>query len=154
MTLTPLDLLVLPGLASAATRSVGRAIDSLIPGGSGFADKLSSAQKKQDQLPVDLGKGLDLDLTPEQLGRIADAVDRAEAEGADSAIVMIDDMALQVDVTMRTIRGQIDQDGGINTQIDSIVYAKPANASSSIAGPDGLISNPDVRQIIADTQAA
>ncbi|PHQ80162.1 MAG: hypothetical protein COB69_06510 [Phycisphaera sp.] len=154
MTLTPFDFLALPGIATAATRSIGRALDSLIPGSSGFADKLSTAQSKQDQLPVEMSKGLDLDLTKEQLGRIADAVDRAEAEGADAAVVMIDGMALEVDVTMRTIRGQIDQDGGINTQIDSIVYAKPASSSSNVVGPDGLASNPDVRQIIADTKAA
>lgn len=154
MTLSPLELLALPGLASAATRSVGRALDSLIPGGSSFADKLSSAQDKQNQLPVELGKGLELELTQEQMSRIADAVDRAEAEGADSAVVMIDDLALEVDVTMRTIRGSIDQDGGINTLIDSIVFADPAPKSAAPTGPSGLASNPDVRQIIADTKAA
>jgi hypothetical protein len=154
MTLSPLELLALPGLASAATRSVGRALDSLIPGGSSFADKLSSAQSQHEQLPVELGKGLELELTPEQMGRIADAVDRAEAEGADSAVVMIDDIALEVDVTMRTIRGAIDKDGGINTLIDSIVFAKPAPETSAVVGHHGLSSNPDVLQIIADNKAA
>ena len=154
MTLSPLELLALPGLASAATRSVGRALDSLIPGGSSFADKLSSAQSKQSQLPVELGKGLEIELTSDQMARIADAVDRAEAEGADTAVVMIDDMALEVDVTMRTIRGEIDQDGGINTQIDSIVYAEAASSASQPSGPAGLSGNTDVLKIIADNKAA
>lgn len=154
MTLSPLELLALPGLASAATRSVGKALDSLIPGGSPFAEKLADAQANDAQLPVDMGKGLELDLSQEQMQRIADAVDRAEAEGASTAVIMIDDMALEVDVTMRTIRGEIDQDGGISTMIDAIVYADKPSESSPATGPDGLADNSDVLRILSDNQAA
>lgn len=154
MTLSPLELLALPGLASAATRSVGKALDNLIPGGSPFAEKLASAQAQQSQLPVEIGKGLDLELSQEQMKRIADAVDRAEAEGASNAVVMIDGKALEVDVTMRTIRGEIDPEGGINTQIDAIVYADAESEQSAATGPDGLANNQDVLKIISDNRAA
>lgn len=154
MTLSPLELLALPGLASAATRSVGRALDNLIPGGSPFAEKLASAQAKDSQLPVEIGKGLNVELSNDQMKRIADAVDRAEAEGASNAVVMIDGKALEVDVTMRTIRGEIDPEGGINTQIDAIVYADAAPRQSVVTGPDGLANNQDVLKIISDNKAA
>lgn len=151
MTLSPLEMLALPGLASSATKGVGHALSVLIPGGSPFAQKLADAQAPDAQLPVDIGKGVELELTDEQLKRLADAVDRAEAEGSTTAAVMIDGMALEVDVTMRTVRGVIDQDQGISTQIDAVVYAEQASESAAAPLPNGLAEHPDIRRILSES---
>lgn len=152
MTLNPLEILALPGLATAAVRTVGSALDRLVPGSNGFAEHLSKAQGEAEGLPVKLGKGLELKLTSEQLARLADAADRAEAEGADTAVVMIDGMALELDVTMRTVRSVIDQSAGVKTGIDAIVYADPAPEAPA-TGPTGLADNADVRKILGDRAA-
>ncbi len=153
MTLNPLDILALPGLASSAVRTVGSALDRLVPGGNSFADHLSRAQSEVDRLPVKVGKGVEIELTKEQLARLEEAADRAEGEGADTAIVMIDGMALELDVTMRTVRGVVDQDSGIKTGIDAIVYALKGPEKKPIDGPVGLTANADIRKIVGDQAA-
>ena len=153
MTLNPLDILALPGLASSAVRTVGSALDRLVPGSNSFADHLSKAQSDIDRLPVKVGKGVEIELTKEQLSRLEEAADRAEAEGADNAIVMIDGIALELDVTMRTIRGVVDQESGIKTGIDAVVYALKGPETKPATGPVGLTDNPDVRKIVGDQAA-
>ena len=86
MTLNPLDILALPGLANAAVQSVGSALDRLVPGSNSFADHLKKAQGDTDRLPVEIGRGVEVELSKEQLVRIAEAADRAEAEGATNAV--------------------------------------------------------------------
>ncbi len=153
MTLNPLDILALPGLANAAAKSVGGAIDRLIPGSNSFADHLKSAQGDMDRLPVEIGRGVEVELTEDQLARIAEAADRAEAEGASNAVVLIDGMALELDVTLRTIRGVVDQEAGLKTGIDAVVYAGNAPETKQATGPTGLASNTDVRKIVGDQAA-
>lgn len=153
MTLNPLEILALPGLATAAVRTVGSALDSLVPGTNGFADHLSKAQSDLDRLPVKVGKGVEVELSSEQLARLAEAADRAEAEGAGTAVVMIDGMALELDVTMRTVRSVVDQSAGIRTGIDAIVYAAKGPETARATGPAGLSDNPDVRRIIGEQAA-
>ncbi len=153
MTLNPMDILALPGLANAAVHSVGSALDRLVPGSNSFADHLKKAQGDTDRLPVEIGRGVEVELTQEQMARIAEAADRAEAEGASSAVVMIDGMALELDVMLRTIRSVVDQESGLKTGIDAVVYAGNTPESKPVTGPTGLASNTDVRKIIGDQAA-
>lgn len=153
MTLNPLDILALPGIAGAAVRSVGSALDRLVPGSNSFADHLKKAQDGTDRLPVEIGRGVEVELSQDQLARLAEAADRAEAEGASTAVVMIDGMALELDVTLRTIRGVVDQSSGLKTGIDAIVYAEQAAEKQPLTGPSGLADNADIRKIVGDRAA-
>ncbi|HED54759.1 MAG TPA: hypothetical protein ENJ00_11250 [Phycisphaerales bacterium] len=152
MTLSPLELLSLPGLASSATRAVGRVLNGKSP----FASKLDQATAEIDNasLPVKIGQGVDLKLSDDQMQRLASAADRAEQQGAHETVVMLDGMAIELDVTMRTVRGTIDTKGGISTQIDSIVFAEPPSSSPTTGGLRGLADNADVLKILADGEAA
>ena len=145
MTLGPLEILALPGVASAAVRSVGSAIGRLTPGS--FADHLNRAQGEAERLPVKVGRGVEVELSAEQLTRLAEAADRAEAEGVSTAVVMIDGLALELDVTMRTVRGVVDEASGIKTGIDAVVYALPAPEKKAAFGPGALPENPGVRKL-------
>ena len=67
-----------------------------------------------------------LELTPVQLGRLDAAVGRAAAKGARSSVVMLDDLALVVDVRGRTVVTAMHQRGGegrVFTNVDSVVIA-------------------------------
>lgn len=152
MTLGPLEILALPGVASSAVRSVGSAIGRLAPGS--FADHLNRAQSDPERLPVKVGRGVEVELNAEQLARLAEAADRAEAEGVSSAVVMIDGLALELDVTMRTVRGVVDESAGIKTGIDAVVYAQPAREKEAAFGPGSLPENPGVRRLAGGGDAA
>lgn len=67
-----------------------------------------------------------LDLTPAQLGRLNAAVGRAAEKGARNSVVMLDDLALVVDVRGRTVVTAMHQRGGegrVFTNVDSVVIA-------------------------------
>lgn len=79
---------------------------------------------------VSSGKGVGLpdgfELSEEQRGRVSQAVDRAEAAGALSAVVLLDGRAFQVDVTRRTITQELRPGGDALTGADTVVVAPPA----------------------------
>jgi len=65
-----------------------------------------------------------LELSDEQLGRIADAVDKAAARGSRETLVLTDDAALVVSVENRTVITAFDREQlreGVVTAIDSAV---------------------------------
>ena len=65
-----------------------------------------------------------IELTDEQLGRIADAVDKAEAKGSRETLILTDDAALVVSVEKRTVITAFDRETlreGVVTSIDSAV---------------------------------
>lgn len=67
-----------------------------------------------------------LELTPGQLGRLHAAVGRAAEKGARNSVVMLDDLALVVDVRGRTVITAMQQQGKearVFTNIDSVVIA-------------------------------
>ncbi|MCW5775123.1 MAG: hypothetical protein KIS87_01580 [Phycisphaeraceae bacterium] len=92
--------------------------------GSEFAALLASAQSGELQtgLEVTVARGAGVQLSPSQLERLAVAADRAHAEGASRALVLIDGMALELDVLSRTITGGVDLEAeGVLTGIDAVV---------------------------------
>ena len=149
MTGTPIDVIGLASLASGAARSLGRAIGG--SNESAFADILSRAQSGDPTatgLPVTLGRGADIELTQEQLARLADAADRAESQGAQTAVVMLDGRALELDVTLRQITGEVTSDQGIRPEIDTFLFAPPARDPASL--PSSGASNTSLLNLLAN----
>lgn len=131
MTPTPLELLRLlsppgrPAAASTAPRGAGNA---------GFAAMLARAQQGElsSGLPVRVAKGAKVMLTDEQLSRLAVAADRAQAQGATLALVLIDGLAIRLDVSMREVTGTADIKGGaVLTGIDAVISLPPAPGSAT-----------------------
>lgn len=80
-------------------------------------------------LEVTVARGAGVQLSPSQLERLAIAADRAHAEGASRALVLIDGMALELDVLARTITGTVDlETEGVLTGIDAVVRVGAAGA--------------------------
>ena len=74
----------------------------------------------------------DINLNSENVNRLSDAIDKAEKRGGKSSLVMVDDLAFIVNVQSRTVVTALDKDQrgeGVFTQIDSVVFADPANDS-------------------------
>ncbi len=148
MTGTPIDVI---GLASLASGAAKRLLGTQPASPNAFADMLGKAQSglQPSGQPVELGRGVDLDLTTDQLSRLAQAADRAEAQGAQTAVVMIDGRALELDVTLRQITGEVNADEGIRPEIDTFLFAPPASQTPA-TGPAGAPQNPDLLRILAD----
>ena len=77
-------------------------------------------------LPVRVSRNVGVDLSPAQLSRIARAADRAEAAGAQRAVVLIDGQALEMDVGLRTITGKADlHSTSVLSGVDAVVTVAP-----------------------------
>ncbi len=94
----------------------------------GFSDALDQAASgirfsKHAQKRVDRRE---LSLTAPQLGRLNSAIGKAAQKGARNSVVMLDDLAVVVDVRSRTVvtaMQQLGQTGRVFTNIDSVVIA-------------------------------
>jgi hypothetical protein len=82
---------------------------------------------------VTLARGCGVSLSDEQLKSLSIAADRAEAQGATRALVMMDGKALTLDVAMREVTGTADLSGGVLTGIDSVI-AMPPTAGTARPG--------------------
>jgi hypothetical protein len=114
--------------------------------GSDFASLLRQAREGEvsSGRPVTLARGAGVNLSADQLQRLAAAADRAEAEGATRALVMIDGQALRLDVTTREVTGAADLSRpGVMSGIDAVVtlpsIEQPVPTPLPWAGP-GLAS--------------
>lgn len=68
----------------------------------------------------------DLDLDPARLTRLNSAIDRAAAKGSRNSVVMLDNLAVVVDVRGRTVVTAMNAEQGkerVFTNIDSVVIA-------------------------------
>ena len=68
----------------------------------------------------------DLDLDPARMDRLNSAIDRAAAKGSRNSVVMLDDLAVVVDVRDRTVVTALNASAGkekVFTNIDSVVIA-------------------------------
>lgn len=97
-------------------------------GGPSFEDVLGRAADGL-QLSKHAAKRLDrrdLDLDPARLDRLGSAIARAAEKGARNSVVMLDGLAVVVDVRQRTIVTAMNTQGGdqrVFTNIDSVVVA-------------------------------
>jgi hypothetical protein len=126
---------------------------------SGFAELLSKAQSGQVEsgLSITVAPGSGLNLTAEQLARLSQAADRAQAQGLREALVLIDGMAVKLDVFSRTVTAKADLNaGGVMSGVDGVVVA-PGGAGGAgptatpVPGPadPARTDNASVRRLLA-----
>ena len=68
----------------------------------------------------------DLDIDPQRLDRLNSAISRAAEKGARNSVVMLDDLAVVVDIRDRKVVTAINAEAGkerVFTNIDSVVIA-------------------------------
>ena len=140
---TSAELLRMLGSIGAPGSAPGAPAGSA-PSGVDFASllKQASAGALSSGLPVTIAKGSTVQLSSDQLARIAVAADQAQAQGANRALVLIDGKAIKLDVAVRQITGAADlNSGGVLTGIDSVVSIPAASQSGSQAAP-GVVPLP------------
>ncbi len=119
------------------TTQSGSQVTNRAQSGSSFADTLAKveglrfsnhAQKRLDDRAISL---------PEDgMQRLNEAVEKANARGGKESLILMDDLAFIVNVKDRVVVTTMDakQRGeGVFTQIDSVVFANKAGASSTTA---------------------
>ncbi|MBL8761216.1 MAG: hypothetical protein JNL50_07930 [Phycisphaerae bacterium] len=125
-----------PG-AHAAAGPTGAGVESL-----DFEAMLRKVRSEgfQSGLGVSIAPGADLELTNDQMQRLAAAADVAQAHGASRALVTIDGMSLLLDVGVRTITGKVDIRPGVPvTGVDAVLHVPgaPGQAAAAIASSTG-----------------
>lgn len=115
----------------------------------GFAQLLERARRGELEsgAGVTVGAGAGVELTGEQLSRLAVAADRAEAEGIHTALAYIDGMALVLDVHTREVRGVAA--GGVMSGIDGVVWAPDGAGGAPPAPGPGGVSNASLLEALA-----
>jgi hypothetical protein len=118
-----------------------------------FADLLGKAKAGAvaSGLPVEIDRALGLSLTEAQMTRLSQAADRAESAGIQRAMIMIDGMALLMDVKTRTVTGNANLAAGPVPGIDGVVSAgsggdEPAQV---LPVPAGASSNASLSALLA-----
>lgn len=102
--------------------------------GADFSSMLSQAQRGELRtgLDVAVAPALDLTLSAEQKAALSAAADKAESGGAAQSLVLMDDMALVLDVTARQIVDIADlSQAGVLTGIDSVIRASAGDSSDA-----------------------
>ncbi|MCC6382394.1 MAG: hypothetical protein IT304_07780 [Dehalococcoidia bacterium] len=113
---------------TAASPAVAAAVPAARLPGPGFGTALDSAARalalsRHAQKRLDR-RGLDLDAA--RLDRLESAVSRAAEKGSRSSVVVLDDLAVVVDVRDRRVVTAINATGGqqrVFTNVDSVVIA-------------------------------
>jgi len=119
----------------------------------GFAELLQRAQSDGPSREVSIDRAAGVELSREQLARVAKAADQAEAAGAGVAAVLIDGMALKLDVLGRRILSKSD---GVLTDVDAVVAA-PQEARSDAAPvgpPPSAADNASLVRLLAERDNA
>lgn len=146
MTPNPLDMLQ---LLSAGVRRVSGGERAAAPstGQTTFAQTLTQARQGtlESGVPVRVASGAGVELSDGQLARLAQAADRAEAAGATRALVLIDGMALRLEVGTRTISGRAELPGagiGVIAGVDAVVSvpAEKVDAATRRGTPPAPVS--------------
>ncbi|MBX3389965.1 MAG: hypothetical protein KF691_10985 [Phycisphaeraceae bacterium] len=110
-----------PGVERRSGHSTTSAVQ-----GQNFADLLAgkASGKLLTGRGVNIRPEAGIELSSDQLARVGNAIDQAEAAGAQHAIVMIDGMALKVDVGVRQVVQKVDmQKASVMSGVDTVVQA-------------------------------
>ena len=155
-----LGSMIRPGGASAVPTA--GASSPIGPDGD-FANALARAESGDltSNAPIKIAKGLDLKLSEGQLARLSGVADRAEAQGAGRAIVLIDGQALTLDVASRTITGRADINSTqIHAGTDAVITVAPENSqpSAALLGPPSAgaatLANPSLLKSLSTPKSA
>ncbi len=105
---------------------------------------------------VSIGPGVGVELSADQASRLSEAADRALAAGAMDVIVMLDGMALRLDVQNRQITERVNlEDHGELLSIDGIISAAPSDAGErQVTGPGSLAMNASLMHALAQSKRA
>ncbi|MBX3379186.1 MAG: hypothetical protein KF805_03765 [Phycisphaeraceae bacterium] len=126
--------------------------------GQSFADLLAgkASGKLLSGRGVSVRAESGVELNPEQLARLGNAMDQAEAAGAQHALVMIDGMALKVDVGVRQVLEQVDlKKASVMSGIDTVVHAGDHSASAQKSPMPAAGFHPNLAKILSgDSEAA
>jgi len=133
--------------AAAARLAEGPSFDGLLAKAQGGT--LSSG------VPVRVAREAGVEFTPEQFARLAEAADRAEAEGASRAVVLMDGGAFALDVGLRTITGRADLSSTrVLAGVDAVVTVAPVGGAGGSAvtstprGPSGAGLNKSLIELL------
>jgi len=156
MTIDPGQLLKALG-AGLAPAGVGAPTAAQPTDGPSFDSLLQQAQggSLSSGIPVRVMRQAGLSLSPSQLARLSDAADRAEAAGANRALVMMDGMALTMDVPTRTITGQADTSATkVLNGVDAVVTVAngAGDLPGQVAAPSAGLMNSSLLKILAARQ--
>lgn len=132
-------------LLSSGVRAISGAAPAAqtATGASDFSSMLGKARAGElsTGLPVTIARGADIELSENQLSRLAQAADRAESAGARRALVLIDGRALEVDVTTRqVVREHPMADSRVITGIDAVIGLDPARGTRAAGQEAGAAS--------------
>jgi len=130
----PLMLLSLLGGVINAVRPDSPVPPAQTVEGATFAELLDQAKAGEISSDLDISVAQDagLDLTEDQLARLAVAADQAQARGASKAVVLIDGMALSLDVAGRRVTGTVSiNQTGIYDGFDTIINAGDETADAA-----------------------
>ncbi len=147
MSTIPVELLRLA--ADTPTPVSGAAL----AGGPAFAEVLSRARAGEiaSGREVTIDPSLDLTLTPEQLRQIGHAADRAEAAGVQRLLVLMDGLALRVDLATRRVTGRAELEAGaVASDLDGVVRIEPAPPAAT--APPASFSNASLLGALARTK--
>jgi hypothetical protein len=130
------------GTAAPVVRPSGQGVDA-----SAFADLLSRARSGElaSNRAVSVAPDAGVALGPDELAKISLAADRAEAAGIRTALVMVGDQRVLLDVGTRTITGAARGEGGVYAGVDGVIdltagaEALVSRVSAAGAGPVGLM---------------
>jgi|GEM_PF-1228262 len=151
-----LGLLRAAGVSRAGASGAAGAAKEAGPSTGEFAELLRKAASGElvSGVPVTVDPGAGVTLSEDQLARLSLAADRAEAEGIQSAAVMMDGMTLVMDVKTRTVMRRVDLSAGVLTGIDGIVTVGESGAGAPTGAVllppgQGLAENPSLLALLA-----
>jgi hypothetical protein len=129
------------------------------PGGPDFAELLGRAREGalETGLPVTVAHGSGVELSSEQLEQLSKVVDRAHSAGATRIVVLMDGVALDVDVLSRRVLGTAElQAGRVLTGVDGIVRLGSDEAASGgpLPPPGAGAIAPSLRRALASSESA
>lgn len=129
------------GTSSPAAQSLG-AGSAAQAGEASFASLLAQAREGgvQSGMPVTIARDAGVQLSSEQLSRLASAADIAEAHGATRAVVAIDGKMLTLDVASRQITSDVS--GSLHAAASNA--KSPQNQALVLADIDAFIRVPSM----------
>ena len=143
---------VLPVNAAQAPRAVGSGSDrfAALLGAAGA----SSLSPQASGLPVAIDPDLELELTTEQSERLSAAADLAESRGLSTVGVLMDGMALVLDVANRLVVGEAGSTPGGVTPVEGLIRADaPQQSGQGSRGPiAGADLAPGVLEVLSEAE--
>lgn len=143
MTNAPELLKSLGGIRAPGLGGASRAGNTGGSGGIDFAKLLSEARAGGVSSGLAVTAGKSLELSASQLERLAVLADRAEAQGAERALVLMDGQAYALDVGTRTITGKVDlKTSGVMTEFDAVLVSSEGGAEQGtvLSPPGGAVA--------------